>query len=88
MGEILRGAFITPTCAPFYIKNLKGIPFFFRGEDFSGFFLKPFPGAITIAAAITAIITATAPFIIITTATTAISGTFIRVKVFPFREIF
>ena len=88
MGEVLRGAPITPICALFYIKNPERIPFFLCEEDFSGFFPEPFPGAITTAAATTAITIATAPPVIITTATTAIGGTFIRVKVFPFKETF
>ena len=88
MGEALKGAPVTPTYTPFYIGSPKGIPFFFRGEDFSGFFPEPFPGVITTAAAITAIATAITPLIIITTVTTAIGGTFIRVKVLPFGETF
>ena len=80
--------FIILICAPFCVGSPKGIPFFLCGEDFSGFFLELFPGVITIAAAITTIITAITPLIIITTATTVISGTFIKVKAFPFGEIF
>ena len=82
-----RGAPITPIYTPFCIRSPEKIPFFFRGEDFSGFFPEPFPGAITTAATTTAIITATTPPIIIT-AVIAISNTFIRVKAFPFKEIF
>ena len=86
---MLRGAPITPTRTPFCVKSPEGSPPFFRGEDFSGFSPEPFLGAITIAAAIiTAIATAIALIVIITTAATAIGGTLIRVKVFPFREIF
>ena len=89
MGKISRGAFITPIYAPFCIGNLKRNPFFLRGKDFLGFFPEPFPGAITTAAAIpTAITTAITPPVIITTAVTIISGTFIRVKIFPFGETF
>ena len=75
--------------APFCIRSLKGSFPFLRGEDFSGFFPEPFLGAITAAAVIiTAIITATATLLIITITTTAISGTLIRVKAFPVKEIF
>ena len=88
MGEISRGAPITPTYAPFYIRSPEGILFFFRGEDFSGFSPEPFPGAITTAAATTVITTAITPPVTITTAITAISGIPIRVKAFPFKEIF
>ena len=83
-----RGAFITPICVSFCVGNPEGTPLFLRGEDFLGFFLEPFPGAIVTAAATIAIITAITPPVIITTAITAISGTLIRVKVFPFKEIF
>ena len=87
MGEILKGAFITPICAPFYVGNLKGSPLFLRGEDFLRFSPEPFPGAITTATVIpTAITTATTPLVITTTAATAIDGTLIKVKAFPFRE--
>ena len=44
--------FITLTCTPFRIGNLKGSPPFLYKEDFSGFSPEPFPGAITTAAAI------------------------------------
>ena len=80
---------ITPTYAPFYIKNPEGNPPFLRGEDFSGFSPEPFPGAIITAAATpTATVTAITPLVIITTAATAIGGTPTRVKAFPFRETF
>ena len=80
------GAPITPICAPFYIRSFKGSPPFFYGEDFSGFFPEPFPGVITPAAlAIATLITAIIITAIIVTAT---GGTFIRVKVFSFEEIF
>ena len=87
------GVFITPTRALFCIRSPEGNFLFLRGEDFSGFFLKPFPRAITAAAVIiTAIIIITiiitAIFIIITITSIAISGTVIRVKVFPVRETF
>ena len=86
---MLRGIFITPTYTPSRIKNPEGNPPFFYGEDFSGFSLEPFPGAIITAVTITiAITTATTPPIIITTAVTIINGTFIKVKVFPFKETF
>ena len=86
---MLKGAPITPTRAPSRIRNPKGNPPFLRGEDFSGFFLEPFLGIIITAAVIpTAITTATTPTVIITTAATAINGTFIKVKAFPFGEIF
>ena len=81
------GMSITPTRAPFYIKNPKGNPLFLRREDFSGFFPEPFPGAITPAA----LITATPATITITTAAitaTVISNTSIKVKAFPFKETF
>ena len=83
------GALITPICAPFYIGSLKGNSPFFRGEDFLGFFPESFPGVITAAALATAT-PATATVIIITAVITviAIGGTLIKVKVFPFREIF
>ena len=79
---------ITLICIPFYIGSPEGIPFFLRGEDFSGFFPEPFPGAIITVAATTAITTAITPPIIITTATTTIGGTLIKVKAFLFRETF
>ena len=86
---MLRGAPITPIYAPFRIGSPKGIPLFFRGEDFSGFFPEPFPGATATAAIIiTVIITAITPPVIITTAATAIGGILIRVKALPFGEIF
>ena len=85
---MLRGIFITPIRVSFCIGSLKGIPLFFRGEDFLGFFPEPFLGAIATAAAITAIVTVIAPFVIITAAITAIGGTFTRVKTFPFGETF
>ena len=82
------GAPITPTRALFCAKSPEGNLPFLRGEDFLRFFPEPFPGAITTAAAIPTI-TATIILITITTITvTAISSTLIRVKVFPFREIF
>ena len=84
-----RGTFITLIYAPFYVGSLKGIPPFFRGEDFLGFFPEPFPGAIITAAAIaTAIITTITPPVIITITTTTIGGILIKVKIFPFRETF
>ena len=75
---------ITLTCAPFCVKSPEGNLLFLYGEDFSGFFPEPFPGAIATAAL------ATATVIIITAANTAIAigGTPIKVKVFPFRETF
>ena len=87
------GIFTTLTRTPFYIKSPEGSFLFLRGEDFSGFFPEPFPGAITVAAAIitaiiTATTTATAILIIITITTTAIGGTLIRVKAFPFGKTF
>ena len=85
---MLRGAPITPTCAPFCVRSPEGIPLFLRGEDFSGFFPEPFPGAIITAVATTAITTVITPPVIIITTTTVISGTFIKVKTFPFKEIF
>ena len=89
MGEILRGTFITPTYTPSCIRSPKENPLFLRGKDFSGFFPEPCPGAITTAAATPTIITtATTPPVTITTAATAIGGTPIRVKAFPFGEIF
>ena len=75
---------IIPTYAPFYIRSPKGNPPFFRGEDFLRFFPEPFPGIIT---SVT-LITATAIIITAVTVATAIGGTFIKVKVFPFRETF
>ena len=89
MGEVSKGALITPTYAPFCVRSPEGNPPFLRGKDFSGFFLEPFPGAITTAAVIpTVIITAIAPPVIITTTTTAIGGTPTKVKALPFRETF
>ena len=91
MGEASRGTPITPIYALFYVGSPEGNPLFLRGEDFSGFFLEPFPGAIITATVIpTVIITIITPLVIITTAiiATAIGGTLIRVKVFPFGEIF
>ena len=86
---MLRGLPITPICAPFYIRSPKGNPFFLCGEDFSGFSPEPFPGAITTAATIpTAIIIAITPSVIIIITVIAISGTPIRIKAFPFGEIF
>ena len=86
---MLRGAFITPTYTPFCIKSPEGIPLFFRGKDFLRFFPEPFPGVIITAAAIIIVITtATTPPIIITTAAITTGGTLIKVKAFPFREIF
>ena len=80
---------ITPTCTPFCVGNLKKNPPFLRGENFSGFFPEPFPGAITTAAAIiTAIVIAITPTAIITTAATAINGTLIRINAFPFKKTF
>ena len=87
-GEVSRGAPITFICDFFYVGSPKGIPFFFRGEDFLRFFLEPFLGAIAITTATTAITIVTAPPVIIITITTAIGGTLIKVKVFPFRETF
>ena len=83
-----KGAFVTPTCAFFCVGSPEGSPFFLRGEDFLGFFPEPFPGAIVTAAAITVIITAITSLVIIITAITVIGGTLIRVKAFPFGEIF
>ena len=83
------GVLITPTRIPFYIKSPEGDFPFLHGENFSGFFSKPFPGATAAAtptATTTAIITAT--LITITIAATAIDGTLTRVKAFPFRETF
>ena len=87
------GTLITPIYTPFCIRSPEGNPPFFCGEDFLGFFLELFPGAITTAAAITiTIITAITPatFIIITTAaaTTAIGNTPTKIKALPFRETF
>ena len=80
---------ITPIYTPFYIGNPKENPPFLRGEDFLRFFPEPFPGAITTATAITtAIITATTPPVIITTAATAIGNTLTKVKALPSKEIF
>ena len=80
---------ITPIYTPSRIKNPEGNPPFLRGEDFSGFFPEPFPGIIITAAATPiTIITVITPLIIITTVITAIGGTFIKVKVLPFKEIF
>ena len=53
-----------------------------------GFFLELFPGVITTAAATITIATAITPPVIITAAITAIGGTLIKIKVFPFKEIF
>ena len=88
VGEALRGAPITPTYAPFCVGSPEGIPLFLRGEDFLGFFPEPFPGAITTAAATITITIIITPPVIITTAIIIIGDTFIRVKVFPFRETF
>ena len=51
------GMFIILTCTFFYIKNSEGSPPFLHGEDFSGFFPEPFPGAITPAAPVIATLT-------------------------------
>ena len=80
------GTPITPTRAPFYIRSPKRNPLFLYGEDFSGFSLELFLGAITPAALTTA--TLTTAIIITAITTTAISGTPIRVKAFPFGETF
>ena len=90
---MLIGIPITLICTPFYIRNPEGNLLFLRREDFSGFFLEPFPGATAAAATITTATTivitiATATFIIIIITTTAISGTPIKVKALPFKEIF
>ena len=87
------GVFITPIRAPFCVGNPEGSFLFFRGEDFSGFFLEPFPGVIAAAAAITTAITTatiitTVTLIIVIIAAIAIGGTPIRVKAFPFGETF
>ena len=83
------GTPITPTYAPFYVRSLKGSPPFLRGENFLGFFPEPFPGVITTAALTTATpITTTAIIIITAITTTVIGGTLIKIKVFPFQEIF
>ena len=88
-GEILRGVLVIPICAPFCVKSPEGSPPFFRGEDFLGFFPEFFPGAITTATATpTAIATVITLTVIITTVAIAIGGTLIKVKVFPFGEIF
>ena len=78
------GTFITLTRAPFCIKSPKRNPPFLRGEDFSGFFPKLFPGVITTATSVTAIVTITTAAII----ATAIGSTLIRVKAFLFKETF
>ena len=84
-----RGALITPICVPFYVRSPEGNFFFLHGEDFSVFFPEPFPGVITITAAIIiTIITVITFTVIIITLVIIISGILIRVKVFPFREIF
>ena len=83
-----RGTPITPTRAPFCIGSPEGTPLFFRGKDFSGFSPEPFPGAITIAAATTAIAIAITSPVIITAATTATDGIPIKVKILPFKETF
>ena len=80
------GALITPTYTPFYIKSPKGNPPFLRREDFLRFSLKPFSGAITPAALITA--TPATAITITAVTTTAIGGTLIKVKILPFGEIF
>ena len=89
MGEVLISIFITPTRTPFCLKNLKGNPFFFHGEDFLGFSPKPFLRIIIIAA-LTIATLATAIAIIITAiiTTIAINGTLIRIKIFPSGEAF
>ena len=91
------GVPITSTRIPSRIRNPEGDLPFLRGENFSGFFLEPFLGAIIAAAAITtATTTATLTATAITTATliiipitaTAISGTPIKVKTFPSGKTF
>ena len=89
------GVFITPIRALFRVGSPEGSLPFFRGEDFSGFFLEPFPRVITAAVIIiTAITITTATFIIIATAAIitanviAIGGIPIRVKAPLFGEIF
>ena len=92
------GILITPIHVPSRIESPEGNFFFLCGEDFSGFFPEPFPGAITTAAAviITAIITviitttiiATVTLIIIIITATATGGTPIKVKAFSFIETF
>ena len=87
------GMLITPIYAPFYIRSPKGSFPFLREEDFSGFSPEPFLRVIT---ADVIIITATIitttiiiiTLIIITITTTVIGSTPIRVKVFPFKDIF
>ena len=86
MGEAFISAPITPIYTPFCVKNPEENPPFFYKEDFLGFFLKPFSGAITLAALITA--TLTTAIIITAVIATAIGSTFIRVKIFPFGETF
>ena len=81
------GAPITPTCALFCVRSPKRSPPFLRGEDFLGFFLELFPGAITTAALATATLV-TVIIIIAAIIATAIGGTLIRVKVLPFGETF
>ena len=81
------GAHITQTRAPFRTKSPEGNLPFLRGEDFSRFFPEPFSGAITAAAAIITATTTATPTIITITAT-AINGTLIKVKAFPFKETF
>ena len=85
------GMSVTPTRTLFRIRSPEGNLFSLCGEDFSGFVSEPFPGVITAATIIiTAIITttATAILIIITITTTTIGNTPIKVKLFPFGEIF
>ena len=81
---MLMSALITPTPALFYVGNPEENLLFLYKEDFSWFFLEPFPWAITTAAIITA--TATPITTIAAIAATAISVTPIKVKVFPFKE--